>query len=224
MMKSVAFLSLSLAALVGCGGGESKKPPVVVVDAPPPPPPVDAPPAVTCTMAATVTGPAQAVLQYSADANGDTAGTPEAWVMGGLVNMDALSDALQLELYEGFTQAEYTAPVTIQLTGDETNYATCGACVRGYGDIAADGMSYADDYFATAGTVTITTLSPTMMAGSISGLRLTHVMIDGMTFQSTPVNDGCDTTVGDFNFTAQVSMMKTASGTRARAFKLQLAK
>lgn len=56
------------------------------------------------------------------------------------------------------------------------------------------GSNYADDYYVTGGTITITQVSP-MFEGSISNLTFEHVTIDDSTFQSTPHADGCTSAI-----------------------------
>ena len=208
MMKSVALLSLSLAALVGCGGDDPKKPPVVTVDAPPVTPTPDAPPSATCTMAATVPAPTFADFEHAPN----DPMTPEAdgaWQAISPLNADAMPDGLLIQLYEGygtdFAAATPGTPVVVQLTGVQASYDTCAACIRGLTELTMD--AYADDYFAKSGTLTLTAASATKLTGTISNLVLTHVTIDEMTLATTAVGD-CDSSVGDITFDLAPAMAK----------------
>ncbi len=112
----------------------------------------------------------------------------------GELNVDV--DELVLELYDnaGAFSGGVVAPGTYTITGDELNYATCGVCVRLFTEDVAD-----DGYLATGGTVTITELSPNVVA-TLSDLTFEHVTIDATTFESTPAEDGCTTSVTSVAF------------------------
>lgn len=217
MMKSVAFLSLSLAALVGCGGGESKKPPVVVVDAPPNNT-VDAPDQQGgCTAPATLGLVAQSGLSYEADSNMMNPGTPEAWTYFAAVDATQVSDLLVVGLYEGpppnYTTEDFpAAPFTIQLTGGEVVALECSTCVQMLTDVdlntlGTENLVYADDYFATGGSVVVNTLTATNIEGMLQNVTLGHVdfAMDGT---QTPNASGCSSTV-NMPFSGMVQMNKT---------------
>jgi hypothetical protein len=120
-------------------------------------------------------------------------GENESVTLGVGVNAD--QDGFVLELYKGFTVFQAgIVPGTYQLTGEELNYASCGVCVRFFGDAAPGAPG--QDFMATGGTVTITEVGATgsgRLKATLSNLTFTHVTIDGTTFNSTPVGDGCDT-------------------------------
>jgi hypothetical protein len=126
------------------------------------------------------------------------ANTPEVDVMGVGLNQD--QDGFQIEMYSNagvFQAAGGIKPGTYQLTGAELNYATCGLCVRFFGDAtqAAPGA----DFMATAGTVNITELGAVgtgRFKATLSGVTFEHVTIDPNTFTSTPVGDNCNTAFG----------------------------
>src|SRR5690349_8947181 len=76
-------------------------------------------------------------------------------------------DLIEFQFYAGFgqyTPAITTGPVTI--TGDEANFATCGACALIFADTAMDAQGNPDNalddpnrtYFASGGTITLTTV------------------------------------------------------------------
>jgi len=131
----------------------------------------------------------------------------ERW--GGALNHDTAPDLIQVELYKGpgdFPTAITTG--TFQITGDDTNYKTCDVCVRIFGDAT---MTSADDYMATSGVVTITSLGGSgsgsgsdrtygTFAGSVQNLHFDHVTI-GSDFTSTIVGD-CSSTIAAGNFSA----------------------
>ena len=63
-------------------------------------------------------------------------------------------------------------------------------------------------FMATGGTITISAVSATTLSGTLSNVTFTHVTIANTgatpTFQSTPVNDSCDTRINSLSFTAPV--------------------
>lgn len=199
-MKKLALVALVLAA---CGGGE-KKNDVVLPDAPNNPTP-DAP-SQACLVASslgTVT-PANAFAQHSMGMNGMP---PGEYVFGTLINADATPDALQIELYAGFGAFPGALPAagaTVQITGAEANYATCGACVRIFTDLDTSTGNSAEEnsYFATSGTIQLTSITETSVAGTLTNLQFDHVAIDPNTFNSTSLNDGCSASLASLSFTA----------------------
>jgi hypothetical protein len=151
-----------------------------------------------CTAAASYSGigSGQSAENFPAGSN-----SGHTILYGALLNADTTPDAVQLELYQGFG-AFGSGDIkngTYQITGEETNYATCGVCVRIFTDIVSDGSggaSSTDDYFATGGTVTLTSVSGNTFSGTLSNVAMTHVTIDPQTFNSTPVGD-CNSNIAN---------------------------
>lgn len=218
MMKSVAFLSLSIAALVGCGGDDPKKP-IVTVDAPgsnnPTP---DAPPTATCTAPASLGTIQQTAAGYGADTQTMVEGNQEGWQVVGALEATQTSDLVWIELFEGpppnYTTANYPAtPFTVQLTGGELDYGTCSTCITLTTDadlmtLGTEMFMYADDYMATGGSVTITTLTATEVTGTLNNVNFAHV--DFGDAGQTPNASGCTTTVANLPFTATIMANKAA--------------
>jgi hypothetical protein len=185
----LSLVSLALLPLVACGGDDDggNNPPVLVDAAVS----VDAPPTNTnCTAS-----PTYSVSLDDTNSYAESYGTgPDGYVEGaGLLNEDATPDLLVVELYGGigpFANGITTQSITI--AGDEANYATCAACVRIFTDTTQD--SFADQYFASGGTMNLTSIRNTLEL-TLSNVTLQHVTIDPNTFESTPVGDGCTTTV-----------------------------
>lgn len=145
-------------------------------------------------------GSAEASTDASADA-GFGGGAQDSYVYNG--DLNANPDVLSLELYTGFgifTNGIKTG--TFNLTGQELNYATCGLCVLVYVNASS---SAPDPYMATGGTVTITSLQPTL-TGTLSNVTFTHVTIDQNSFQSTPVGDGCSSSIASVSISAPVTV------------------
>jgi hypothetical protein len=187
--------------VTACSDGGGKKPTIIpdapmmqMIDAP------EMPANCTLSQMATVT-PTMPDAIWDVDPD-DTAVTNYYDLFADL-NQDAKPDYIDLELYKGFgvfTNGYPTTATTIPLTGDEVNYRTCGACIRVYSDIDTDNMTIAGTYFATAGTLELTQVSETRLAGTLTNLTLTHVDIDDTTFETTAHADGCSTTLASLAF------------------------
>jgi hypothetical protein len=99
-------------------------------------------------------------------------------------------DTLKIDLYQGagvFVDSIHAG--TFPLTGAETSYATCAACVH----LTVTGAGGTQDYMATGGTLTITSVSPHLQA-TLTDVAFEHVTIAGSS--STPVGDGCVSAIG----------------------------
>jgi hypothetical protein len=194
-----AFLKIGLmAALMGvvaCGGDDGGDDVTPTPDAKPAPDAnvgPDAAPVCSVNMAGyqvgAIMGDATNMITLQ-----HTAGMNENYNMGVAFNMD--QDGFLLEMYKGFGVFQASiVPGTYQLTGAELNYATCGLCLRFFGNSTQGNPG--QSFMATAGTVNITDLGPDgtgRFKATLSGVTFEHVTIDPMTFQSTPVNDGCTT-------------------------------
>ena len=137
------------------------------------------------------------------------------WGMGGAAGVGDIrailpleaaspSDILIVEFYTGFapfgTSQAPTAvvPGTYQLTGSQLQYADCGVCLRiGTNADSGTGM-YEDDYMVTGGTVTVTAVDNRVggnLAFTLSNLQFEHATIDPDSFMSTPVGDGCNSSI-----------------------------
>lgn len=149
----------------------------------------------------------------------------------GSTSASGMPDAVQLELYANFGAfaGSDIHTGTFQLTGDEANYATCGVCLRMFTDLHMQGSDIAstDDYFATAGTVTLSTITGNTFSGTLSNVTFQHVNI-GSDFTSTPVGDCTSTmsagtmnaplTVGSAAFTGHINYQRPANVLSRRTF------
>lgn len=95
-------------------------------------------------------------------------------------------------------------PGTYPITGADKNYMTCGICVRMLTNAQTD---YADDYLASAGTVTLTSVSGTTFSGTFANLTMDHVTIGSAADQylSTVVGD-CSSTITSGTFSTTLMM------------------
>lgn len=171
---------------------------------------IDAPPdspAVTCTL------PAAAALTQQAGATTDVAlgmGDPapiEAVQYGAVANADAAPDAVLIQLYAGygvFADAPI-APGTYQLTGAESAFDTCGACVLILTDLDMDGNAVAQ-YMPTAGTLTVTSVNGNF-TGTLTNGSFRHVDIEpAPSFATTDNASGCTSTAATYAFDAPITI------------------
>jgi hypothetical protein len=100
-------------------------------------------------------------------------------------------DYVQIELWDGrgAFSAGAVAVGTYQLTGAELNPATCGVCVRGLGD---KGTADQKEYFATGGTVQITSIGA---GGAAVSMTLTNAAFREIDTAKAPVASGCSAAV-----------------------------
>jgi hypothetical protein len=120
------------------------------------------------------------------------------------LNSTGVPDHLQIELYDdyGVFSGDVVKPGEYDLTGDELNYSTCGACVIIY-EQDNGGFSYRGAYMATGGKLTITQVSPNLI-GTLTDATFEHVTIDVGSNESTPVGDECNTAISSVSFDAEV--------------------
>ncbi|HVY31267.1 MAG TPA: hypothetical protein VHB79_32140 [Polyangiaceae bacterium] len=108
-------------------------------------------------------------------------------------------DQLHIELFKNTAPFGATIePGDYPLTGDQTAYATCGACVLIYENHMSD-VLYRGGYMATGGTLHITAVSPSFV-GYLENVTFAHVDLN----TDTPVNDGCDTKLSNLSFNTPV--------------------
>ncbi|MEO8702233.1 MAG: hypothetical protein ABI867_19470 [Kofleriaceae bacterium] len=175
-----------------CGGGGSGDD-VEIVDSP----------SANCTAPESF-GAVTPAMQGAISMTTPPATTPDFFQMEVALDGATPPDVMLIQLYKGFgvfaTDFPTTFPATIPLTGDEAQFASCGACILVLGDIGSDGMATGDPYLATGGTLTLTSISP-MLTGTISNIELTRVTIDDQD-TSAPSPDGCTSSVDSMSFTA----------------------
>jgi len=145
------------------------------------------------------------LTNQAADSMG-AAATPDFERGGGLINADAMPDVFQLELYKGFgafTDTEIV-PGTYTLSGDELQYSTCGVCPRIFANVDTGTGMPTQQFYVTGGTVTITAINPNLTF-TVSDLAYVEVTVDETTFVSTPVPNGCTSSITSLAFDATVT-------------------
>lgn len=232
-LSSIAtVLGLSLAA--ACSGGSSTKAAVdakVTVDAPTQ---ADAP-AAGCPVSTADFGDKGALTmgfaEYSAGmADMGNPAAPNIFSQGVLAGTQAKFDALSVQLlsdYEPFgTTMAPKPPIagTYQLTGAQTQFATCGVCVQVVGDITQSSNS---NFMATGGTLKVTEVGTAVgqkFTFELTNATFQEVTINDNTFESTPKGT-CTTKISRATFTAtmeaqQDNLLKGPDGKRRVSFKL----
>jgi hypothetical protein len=134
----------------------------------------------------------------------DVAVNPENVFYAGTLNADAVYDDLTIDLYS--MTSVFTGqivPLTVQLNGDEANFATCGACVSIQANVDPVSFESEMQYFVVGGVLTLTSVSPNI-TGTITNAMFVHTTTDMDTLETTPVGDGCAATVASFSFDTPV--------------------
>jgi hypothetical protein len=155
---------------------------------------MDAPAQANCFVEPMYTPTFGAMDQFAeTNGSGATGSNAHTEVWGARLDQTMTPDLIQVELYAGVAAFNGTdiMPKTIQLAGEELNYKTCAACVRIFAD--ATQMASAAQYFATGGTLTLTSTQGNF-TGTLTDVTLTKVTI-AQDFTSTPVGDGCQTKI-----------------------------
>ena len=100
------------------------------------------------------------------------------------------NDVVQVELWpeRGAFRGGPVRTGTFTLSGDDLSFATCGVCLRAMGD---KGMPTEREYFAIAGTVEVTAVSPTADAPFVATiLDASFAEVDG---DHVELSKGCAT-------------------------------
>jgi hypothetical protein len=197
VLRLSSLLGLSLLA-VGCGGGGDKPKLVdahLLQDSGP----------VECLLPASL-GTVTPTMQDAHSAMSAMATMPDNFYLYADLDADPSPDILLIDLYAGygaFMAGLPTAPAMIDISGAETSYDTCGACLLAQTDLDTAAMTFTGDpYFATAGTLQLTSVSPTSIAGTLTNITFTHATIDPDTSATTPLGDGCSSTLASLAFSA----------------------
>jgi hypothetical protein len=207
-VSAMPILSIALA----CGGDDDGGGGISVVDAPTGGSgQSDAPAQANCFIDPSLSPTFGSADQFAETTGSGTTGSnahTEVW--GARLNQDMAPDVIQVELYAGIGAFAGTdiVPKTITLSGDELNYRTCAACVRIFAD--ATQQSSAAQYFATGGSMTLTSTTGNL-TGTLNNVTLTKVTI-AQDFTSTPVGDGCNTTIVSASMNAPLMAGSAAAG------------
>lgn len=201
-MFDLSVLS-SLLVVAACGGDDGGG--VVIVDGAPG---GDSTPA-NCLLEANLGSPSLSMAAAQYDTLGMNATAPDYFSLAGTLNADASPDILVVDLYAGygaFSGGLPTAATTVTLGGAEAGLDSCGACIYSLTDYTQNGPSADPFYVATAGTLNLTSVSTTSVAGSLSNVTLTHSTVDTSSGATTAAADGCASNLASVSFSAVPTM------------------
>lgn len=143
--------------------------------------------------------------------------TPHQQYLDALINNDQMPDQLEIALVAGrgaFTGGDIKTG-TFQL---DTALTSCGACGLLITDVAGQNQ-FADFYFATSGTLTLTSVE-TNLTGTLTNVTFQHVMKDAMGRPTNTPADDCTSTIASVAF--DLPLPAAASGdSSARRIILQ---
>jgi hypothetical protein len=200
-VAAMPIIPIALACGGDDGGGGIKIPDAkVFMDAPPMPDAADICTATTDYASVTFAG------SNSQSARTSGSGSQQSMQYVGRLNGDPMPDILDIELYAGFTVfMGGIAPKTVQITGAETNYKDCGACVLLLTDLHMQGSGVAetDVYFAKSGTLTLTSTT-TNFQGTLTNVafRKVDIAMDG----TTTDKGSCNSQIGSASLNAPITM------------------
>lgn len=117
------------------------------------------------------------------------------------IDSGADTSSLYLSLEDGYGVYENGLKTgQVSLTGDETNMATCGACLQLYASTSAEEGMF---FMPTGGTLNVSSING-RFTGTVSNVTFVEVTIDEETWESTPVPNGCTTQVTSASFDAEI--------------------
>ena len=160
----------------------------------------------SCDVAASLAPAFGGTDQTAFESGSGTSGAdPHYMQYVGRLDRDAKYDQLELELAAGIGTYDGVdiAPKSIALAGAETQYRTCGACVRVLANVDEDAMSVGQYYMATGGTLNVTSTSDQLEA-TLTDVTFVEVAI-GSDFTSTPTGT-CTTAVPALTISAHIDL------------------
>lgn len=139
-------------------------------------------------------------------ADADAAAPTEAIYYSALLDDTAVYDTLEFELYgdEGTLFEGAVETGSYELTGEQTDYATCALCVLLYSDNDDANDTGGAIYMPTSGTLTLTSVEG-RLTGSLTNVTLVEVEI-GEDFATTPVAGGCSTLITSASFDTEIEL------------------
>lgn len=125
-----------------------------------------------------------------------------------LVSMEG-NDLLELGLYSGYGVFSKGMVVsgTYVISGDETNYATCGACLMLFGNTTggpSEGLEVEAYYMAVEGSLQLDSIDARLI-GRLDAAQFAEVTLDLDTLESTLVSGGCTTSLGSLSFDVAIA-------------------
>jgi hypothetical protein len=142
----------------------------------------------------------------------------------GNLNADAAPDSFEIDLYEGFgvwgSGSGIITTGTFTLSGDDLSFQKCGLCIQIFTNIDADGAPV-DLYFATGGTVTLTSVgTPTgsnVSTGTLAGSLSNAMFADWDSGSADMAIGSCTSSITSLSFSgALVPVADSFDGAPAR--------
>lgn len=211
-MRKLSLFVIPVAALAACGGDDGASLPIDAAGGG-----IDAP--VVCTVSTGSFGDKGALTGVATFAASTMNPALYRIALQAALEGAEPTDVLFIDFFTGYepfgTMTAPTAvlPASYNLSGAQTDFATCGVCVTLGTNATMTG--YDDDYMVTGGTVNLTALGDAVgetLTLSVSNLQLQHVNIDPQTGATTSANDGCTTTIANGTFTGMVMAPSVAPG------------
>jgi hypothetical protein len=152
--------------------------------------------------------PAMALTNPGTNALQQGSTTQRVLQWGGPLNADAKPDVVFISLWDGYGafMGGTIHTGTFTLGGAEGDFTSCGVCVLMGGDYDPTTMMTTQDFIATGGTLTVTSLSP--FQGTLTNATFKHVKLPTMTMpMQMDVADGCAATITSVMFNGMITMM-----------------
>jgi hypothetical protein len=142
---------------------------------------------------------------YPAMGSGEDASLHEIFMLAAL-DSNTPGDYLYIDLYEMFGAFEGgpIATGTFTLTGDDSAYSTCGACVM-LGAQVDDAGNVDDWYFARSGILNLTSVT-TRLTGSLQNVMLYRVRTDADGNPSDDATFDCETKITSASFDLPITV------------------
>jgi hypothetical protein len=217
MTAKLSWLGVVLPIAIACGddGGSTKR----IPDAAPLPDMPMKPCKAQPSYSPTFTEDNQEGTEYPAMGSGSDATLHNIFYIGELAT-GAQQDLLYLDLYEGFGAFEDGQIVTgtFPITGDDTAYSTCGACVMIGADVTDSG---ADDWYVAGGGVLNLTSISGRLTGSMSNVTFYRVLTDASGWPSDARTFDCEARIPSASFDVEL-VVHTETNARSRKLGVRI--
>jgi len=157
-----------------------------------------------------------------ADDDPATPDVPDNFYLFADANQDATPDVFLIDLYLGGPFEDGFKAASVPITGPEADYWDCAACVSLGTDYGQDGRPTGSPYQAVGGTINLTSVSTTSIAGTLTNVTFQHVDVDTTNFTSTPSADGCMSSVTSVSFSAVPELVTNFTGDKHASRKSRL--
>jgi len=211
-MLKLAIVATAAFSLSACGSDDGEGQADAAVDAGPT---IDAPPLACMNRSVaeqlgTISG---APFSAIADNRGMVGG-PITLRITALIDRSAppnpKDDIFSIRLFQGVTVFDPDLVTgTFPLTGVESSFYSCGACVHLLGDYDPGVDEVAQNFIVDSGMLTISAISTEagqMVTGSITDAHFREVTLDDGNMLQTVIPGGCEATLDEITFNASVQV------------------